>query len=465
MLVRTRLRALASAAVVAGLTVGLLPAQALEPTPGSSGSGDSILPELGNGGYDVRQYDIDLTWRANVEKIDARTTIRAVATQDLSAYNLELAGLDIRRITVRGTDATWARDGMELTITPAAAIEKGTTFRTVVEYGGKPVVRRSDDLGRTGWITTHDGATALSEPKGSETWYPVNNTLRDKAKYAISVNVPSKLKAASNGILERREKRGSRTTWHWREDRPMAPYLTTVSIGRFRMFRSTTADGLPLITFVDVRDGKQRRARRVLPQVLSFLEKRFGRYPFDSSGMIIDDVKVGYALETQGRPVFPGYAPDYLVLHEIAHQWFGNSVTPGDWKDIWLNEGFATYLEWLYDAERYDDPRLPQSQFNFYYRIYKANARFWKLPPGDPGSADKLFAVPVYDRGAMTLHALRMKVGSKAFFRILRRWARQNEHGTVSTRDFIQLSERVSGRQLDRFFKIWLYTPEKPKGY
>jgi aminopeptidase N len=231
------------------------------------------------------------------------------------------------------------------------------------------------------------------------------------------------------------------------------------------MFRARTDGGVPLITFVDEELSKERRARAQLRTIMDFMERRFGRYPFATSGLIIDRIKVGYALETQGRPVMPGIAPGYLIAHEIAHQWFGNSVTPEDWSDIWLNEGFATYAEWLWDAERYGRPRTPHRQFSFLYDIYGPQAKFWTIPPGDPGTVGRLFAMPVYDRGAMALHALRLEVGDRAFFRVLRRWATQNAHGTVTTDDFVALAERVSGRQLDRLFRVWLYRAEKPRGY
>jgi aminopeptidase N len=441
------------------------PAQALEPTPGSASSGDSIIRMRGNGGYDVDHYDIDLRWRPASRRIVATTTIRATATKDLSAFNLELQDLEVRDIRVDDVPARWSRKGFELTVTPAAPVPDGAQFETVVSYRGKPAPYRSKQLGRTGWIRTKDGATALSEPYGSETWFPVNNTIRDKATYSISVDVPNRLKAASNGRLVRRDVGDKRTVWHWREDRPMSPYLPTVSIGRYQMFRGKTASGIPLITFVDASLSKERRARRELRSILGFMQRKFGPYPFATSGMIIDKINVGYALETQSRPVMPGVAPGYLIAHEIAHQWFGNSVTPADWKDIWLNEGFATYAEWLYDGWRYEEPRTPHRQFRFLYRIYGPGAAFWKMPPGDPRTVGRLFSTPVYDRGAMTLHALRERVGDRAFFTILRRWARQNADGTVRTKDFIALAERVSGKQLDRLFKVWLYVPEKPRGY
>jgi aminopeptidase N len=465
-----RLRA-AGLLAVGALALGHLPAQAVQtsqglaPTPGSPRSGDSLQPRRGNGGYDVKHYDIDLRWRPSNRSIQATTRIRARATQHLSSFNLELEDLRVRKVTVNGAPARVSRRGFELTVTPSVPILEGRRFTALVRYQGKPKHYRHRQLGRTGWLRTKDGATALSEPFGSETWYPVNNTIRDKATYAVSVNVPNRLKAASNGRLVRRAKGPRRTTWHWRETRPMAPYLATVSIGRFRFFRARTASGVPLLTFVDSKLSRERWARRELRRIIGMMERRFGTYPFATSGLIIDRINVGYALETQSRPVLPGIAPGYLIAHEIAHQWFGNSVTPRDWRDIWLNEGFATYAEWLYDAERYDTPRTPHRQFDFLYEIYGPRSGFWKTPPGDPGSAGKLFAEPVYQRGAMTLQALRERVGDRAFFRIMRRWAQQKAHSSVTTAQFIRLAERVSGRQLDRLFRVWLYVPKKPKGY
>ena len=466
-------RALTSTAValtLLGLSGGS--AGALEPTgsPGSAGSGDSILPAWGNGGYDARHYDIDLSWRADSRTVDARTTVTAVATQNLSRFNLELRGFAVDGVTVKVGDvrqpATVRRDGAEMTVDPPVDIAKGQTFRTTVSYSGKPSARVIKHLGKTGWLSTSDGATALSEPLGSETWFPVNNTIRDKATYAIDVEVPNRLMAASNGRFAGRDVGDTRTTWKWREADPMAPYLPTVSIGRYRMFRSAMDHGrIPLVTFVDTKLGRQAEARRTLPRVIRFLERTFGRYPFQSSGMVIDRIDVGYALETQSRPVMPFRAPSYLITHEIAHQWVGNSVTPRDWKDIWLNEGFATYTEWLWDAERFDKPATPQRQFDFLYEIYGPKSSFWETPPANPGSVNKLFALPVYNRGAMALQALRMRIGSHDFRTVLHRWAQQNAGRTVTTGDFKTLAERVSGRQLDGLFRTWLYVPEKPKGY
>ncbi len=466
--IRRRTRALAATSVATAVAAVLVPAglstpaEALEPLPGWSGSGDSYYPAMGNGGYDVRHYDLGLRWKAVPRRIEATAAVTARATEDLSSFNLELAGLRVRGIQVDGTPATWVREGAELRITPRTPLARDAAFTTVVRYDGSPGVVRAKDGSRTGWIATSDGATVLAEPTGSMAWFPVNNTPRDKATYDISVDVPNHLKAASNGRLARRDARRHRTTWHWRETRPMAAYLATVSIGRYRMFRSTTPAALPVVSFVDPAKGRATSARRQLPRIVGFLQRTFGAYPFGSAGMIVDNVRVGYALETQGRPVYPAAPPDWLVVHEMAHQWFGNSVTPVDWRDIWLNEGFATYAEWLWEAEIAGRPRVAGIIFDFYYDNHGLDSRYWDLAPGNPG-ARNMFADQVYTRGAMTLHALRIKVGPSAFFEILRTWASEHEHGSATTPEFVELAERISGQQLDGLFDDWLYTPGRPQ--
>jgi aminopeptidase N len=465
---RALLRALTATTLSAGLAATMLPTSAVETTAGSSRSGDSLFPSMGNGGYDVTHYDIDLSYRPRNDRIVATTAVHAVAKQGLTSFNLELRGLEITRITVDGAPVEHVRDRAELTVElpEAAPLPAGEPFTVVVEYAGQPHALTGGGLGGEGWITTPDGATVLSEPNGAMTWFPVNNTPRDKATYDISVDVPNRLKAASNGLLVGRDRGPRRTTWHWRETRPMAAYLATVSIGRYRMFRDTTASGVPLISFVDVKAGRAKRERRNLPKVMRFLEKRFGRYPFASSGMIIDNINVGYALETQGRPVYPHDAPAWLMVHELAHQWFGNSVTPRDWSDIWLNEGFASYAEWLWQAKVSQRKRqVEQEMFDFFYEVYGPKNHLWRITPGDPGVPRRLFHQAIYLRGAMTLHALRMEVGGRDFFRILRTWARRYEHGSGTTPQFKRLAEEVSGEQLDRLFRVWLYTPRKPRGY
>ena len=194
----------------------------------------------------------------------------------------------------------------------------------------------------------------------------------------------------------------------------------------------------------------------------------FGPYPFETAGALVDRIRVSFAMENQTRPIYvPAFwqattAPtlgDDVVVHELAHQWYGDSVALRRWRDIWLNEGFATYAEWLWNQRELGF--TPQNFFDNYY-ARPADANFWNLRIGNPGS-QRIFDLPIYIRGAMTLHALRTRIGDDDFFRVLRRWAqgRRNGHGT--TPQLVRLAERVSGRRsLDRLFDTWLLRGSKP---
>ena len=439
--------------------------QAGGPVPGSTRSGDSLFPFAGNGGYDVRHYRVLLGYRPRANRIDAVTTVRARAPHALSSFSLDLSGLHVQRVLVDGRSARFTRHGHELVVTPATPVRGA--FTASVSYGGHPLRHTDPDQSSEGWIRTPDGATALGEPVGTMTWIPVNNTPRDKARYTIKVTAPARLAVASNGVLVRRIRHERVVTWTWRERVPMASYLAMVSIGRYRVFgssmRSVTGRRIPVWSFVERSLPAQRRARRLLPRIIRFEERHFGPYPMRSVGIVAHRLDVGYALETQDRPVFPGRVPAIVLVHELAHQWYGDSVTPRDWVDIWLNEGFATYTEWLWRGA-HGGP----SPSRIFHRLYRKNgpqAKLWSPAPASFSDPADLFGSPVYERGAMTLQALRDKVGSRDFFRILRTWARQHRHSGASTREFIALSEKISGQRLDTLFKDWLFTPSRPVGY
>ena len=435
-----------------------MPCMALAP-----GVGDPFFPHGGNGGYDVAHYQLKLDWQPKGNVLSAAETVLATATQDLSSFDLDLRGFDVSRVTVNGAPAKVSRvaGSQELTITPARSLRKHVPFVVRIEYAGTPEVVTDPDGSIEGWIPTNDGAFVVGEPQGSPGWFAVNDTLRDKATYDIAITVPKGLTSAGNGALVSTRTTGGKTTFRWLERYPMAPHLVTITTGRFQVSTGRTHRGVP--TYIAVDPSQAADAAPVLaklPDIVDYFSGVFGRYPFETVGAIVDNApEVGYALETQTKPIFDAAPDESTLAHELAHQWFGDAVSATQWPDIWLHEGFATWAEWLW-AEHTG----VQSAHEKFAELYAtpADDDFWQLPPNGLSDAADLFSGSVYDRGAMTLQALREKVGDKKFSAILQRWYTQHRYGNATTAEFIALSERVSRTDLDAFFTTWLQTPGKP---
>jgi aminopeptidase N len=467
-------RALAIAAAAASL--GLLGPTAVAGThrgftPGAPGAGDSYFPDMGNGGYDAQHYDLSLSYDPGTKAIDAVAKIKARATQDLSRFDLDFLGpLKISKVTVDGRRAAYTRTGaQELVITPDRGLPRGQEFNVEVAYSGVPQLINDKTLGLSGWIATHDGAVALSQPFGSATWYPVNDSTHDKATYDFTITVPKGLKVLANGDPAGESTRGASTTFRWSDRRPTASELVLLAIGHFDVKDSRTKAGLRNITAVDpaaVKPGTEATAsddfNKATGDVIDWEQKLYGRYPFTSVGGI--DVlapNVGYSLETQGRPVYarsaPGTLPSAdLLAHELGHQWFGDAVTPQEWKYIWLNEGFATYTEWLYSEQH--GGQTAQQAFD---AAYKSAGTDWTGKVADPGR-DHIFDGLVYTRAAMTLHEVRKTIGDDAFFRLIKAWPAAHRYGNGTTAEFTAFAQRYTKKDLTPLFQTWLFTEGKP---
>ncbi|MFC4018176.1 M1 family metallopeptidase [Micromonospora sp. GCM10011542] len=425
--------------------------------PGSVDVADPYTPGHGNGGYDVSNYRLDVRYDPATDRLTGRATITATATENLSRFNLDLVGLDVAGVTVAGARAGHRRDDGELVVTPRDGLPRGRAFAVEVEYAGVPTAATDSSLGSGGFLHTADGAVALGQPDSAATWFPVNDHPSDKASYDVAVTVPDGLAALSNGVPGPKSSADGWTTWRWSERAPMASYLTTLVIGDYRV-RTGSHAGRPIVTAVAASLPENGPAAASLARtgaVVDFLASRFGPYPFDSyGGIAVADDRIGYALETQSRPVYgPGFfaggRPNVeVVAHELAHQWFGDSVSVGRWSDIWLNEGFATYAEWLW--EEHDGGRTAQRIFEVQYA-----ATDWSQPSVDPGR-ERMFGTAVYKRGALAVHALRRTVGDDTFFRIVRTWTAERAGGNATTGDLVALAERVAGRQLRPLFDAWL---------
>lgn len=467
-------------------------------TAGADGVGDPYFPLAGNGGYDVTHYDLDIDYEPPVAtvpatplslvrgRLDGVATIDLVARQDLDRFNLDLRGMTVSALTVNGKRATGVEppaDGVEvegaaywhvqddaarrweLTVQPRPKLKAGQTARVVVTYGGETTRPTDVEDALYGWVTTRDGAIVVSEPEGSMTWYPVSDHPRDKATYSFEITVPAGKTAVANGLPSRDPVTADgETTWFWDAPDQQASYLTTASVGDFvQRPTATSASGVPILDFVDSKIAGNALATTnaslaLQPRMIDFFESRFGPYPFDSYGSIVDNDSVGYALETQTRPVYSGSASQGTVAHELAHQWLGNAVSPDTWQYIWLNEGWATYASWLWAEE--NGGTTAQQAFANWYAPARSQA-YWALPIGNPGPLG-LFATQVYNRGAATLHALRTKVGDDVFFAATREWLTRYDDATGTTDDFIAVFEEESGQDLSAFFDVWLFAPAKP---
>ena len=458
---RPRVHRVAGAAAVLSLVAGVTSASAAEPQDragavrGSDGIGDPYFPLDGNGGIDVLRYRIHDTYRFGDRHLRGRTRITLTATQDLKTFNLDFL-LPVRRVSVEGREAvhTQASPRHELVVRPAQPLRAGERVDVVVRYSGFP--DRHGYRREHNWLASNHEVVTMNQPHMAPWWFPANDHPLDKALVDISITVPRGKQVVANGRLVSQQVRGDNTTFHWRADEPMVPYLAFFAAGRFEISKGTHA-GLPWLVAVSRRLAPSVREESVR-LIEPWLETRLGDYPFSQTGGLVTSLQPGFALENQTRPTYP---PTSLttVVHELAHQWFGDSVAVHGWRDIWLNEGFATFMEQAY-AEAHGG-RDAQQWLESTWGAFAAGDPFWKLAIADPGP-DSIFAWPVYIRGAMTLQALRHRIGETEFWTVLRTWAADREGGHGTTGEFQAMAELVSGEDLDAFFQAWLVDATRP---
>ena len=434
------------------------------PPPGA-GAGDSFYPWLGNSGYDVIHYDLMLDVDPDANTIDGITTVRAVSTRELETVYLDLSGLEVATVTVNGTAADFSRERAELIVRPSTPVPAGAGFSVEVAYSGIP--ERIDDPGvpfiDIGWFNQDGVIFTANEPSGSMSWFPSNNHPTDKATFTIAVTVPEHLTAASTGLLVEEAAADGRRTFTWQMNDPMATYLAAVYIGEFERHSQATRDGLIIRDYIprSLTDNQRQatlEALSVTPGAIEFFEELLGPYPFDAYGTLVLPFSIGFAMENQtlslhgDRTLIP-----LIIAHELAHQWFGNSVSPGDWSEIWLNEGFAHYLAFLYLAD-YGGHDIGALMDNELQAARGASA----VPPGSV-TVEQLFDFPsVYQRSTLTLHALHRHLGDETFFEIVRQHYRQSAGGSATTPDFLAIVAQHGGPEAVALLASWLYSPEIP---
>jgi aminopeptidase N len=456
------------------------PASASAASPGAPGVGDRLFPTLGNGGYDAKHYDLGLSY-GDGQQVPGAVRMRAVATQSLSRLNLDYGGDTVYAVWVDGRRAAWRRDGHELVITPSRPIDRGKTFDVAVTFSGHPLPPGADQTGGggpsdpmvIGWFTTLDGGSVTSgQPDRGQDVYPVNDHPSDKATYSVVVSAPRGETVGVSGRQTGKRDVRDRTIWSFEMDQPLASQVLQVAVGDYATVPRGTVDG------VQLRDLVARRKADIAeptlsktPAQLRWIEQRAGRYPFANYGVLAADQYMHYALETQTLSLHPldlfdpnEYPQEFaeeIILHELAHMWFGDSVTIGSYSDLWLAEGHATWYEQEYVAEFQggDFEQFMRDEYAIGDQLRAENG-----PVARPASNDPfvLFSDNVYGGGALVLFALHEKIGDHKWRGLQREWAQRYAGKSVTTEDWIAFVNRYTGRNLTAFLRDWLYGTETP---
>ena len=424
---------------------------------------DAYLPGHGDPSWSACHYDLDLGYDLVQNQLRGLALIRGTAIDDLDRIVLDLAHLTATKVTVDGkSPARYAARGHRLIVTLKTRIRAGTDFALRIGYSGspKPLIERHH--GDAGWEELEDGVIVAGQPHGAPTWFPCNDRPDDKASYRIKVAAPNDYTVISNGLLSSRSRGAGSTTWVYEQTEPMSTYLATVQIGRYKI-RELDAS-VPMFAAVpkDAGAGFEAAFGRT-PEMLSTFVELFGPYPFPVYSMVITDDDLEIPLESQSLATFgrnfmvDDWDSIRLVAHELAHQWFGNTVTLRHWKDIWLHEGFACYSEWLW-SEASGGESADTRAARHHKRLSGLKQ---DLVLADPGP-ELMFDDRVYKRGALTLHALRRTVGDDAFFDVLRTWVATHAGGTVTTSDFVSHAVAQTGHDLADLFVAWLDKPALP---
>ncbi|MCI0554289.1 MAG: M1 family metallopeptidase [Anaerolineae bacterium] len=433
---------------------------------GASGIGDPYYPQMGNGGYDVQNYTIALDVDPHANTINGSTTILANATEHLGSFNLDFHALTVNSVLVDNIPAEFSRDEDEMTVTPSKPLALNRPFTVVVNYHGTPELITFDAFPiEMGWSHAQDGTINVwGEPNAAYTWFPNNNHPRDKASYRFEITVPKPWIVAASGSLKETKQDGDKTLFVWEMEQPMASYLASINIDQYELFTQKGPGGMTIRSYFPPDYPETLRIGfNILPSAIDFFDDLFGPYPFDEYGVVISDNTapcntVDTALEVQSLSIHcPSevMASERVIIHELAHQWFGDSISLENWKDIWLKEGLAVYSEWLWESK--NDPaalariaKLHRSGF------FDSPASVGEPPP------DGLYSDETYRGGALVLQALRLQIGDEAFLELLKTYAERYRYGNAGTDEFIALAEEVSRQDLKGFFDQWLFSQRMP---
>ncbi|MDV3128862.1 M1 family metallopeptidase [Mycobacterium sp. 21AC1] len=427
---------------------------------------DPYLPGNGNFGYRVSRYELDLEYKVAINRLAGSVTITAVTLAALRVFTLDLSdALTVSKVSVNGRrPAQFRCSGGKLLITLSSELPAGAAMSVVVRYNGNP--RPIDSYwGEVGFEELSNGALVAGQPNGAASWFPCDDHPSSKASYRIQISTDSPYRAIANGELVSRKVRAGHTVWTYEQAEPTSSYLITLQIGMYDSHRLAKSS-VPMHAVLPPglrREFDHDFARQ--PQMMKLFVKLFGPYPLSTGYTVVvteDDLEI--PLEAQGISIFGANHCDghgnaeRLIAHELAHQWFGNSVTARRWRDIWLHEGFACYAEWLW-SEHSGGPTAEHWARRYYQRLADSPQ---DLLLADPGPKD-MFDDRVYKRGALTLHTLRGRLGDDKFFALLQDWTTRYRHSTAFTGDFTGLAAGYTSESLQPLWQAWLYSKALPE--
>ncbi|GGJ50372.1 M1 family metallopeptidase [Deinococcus roseus] len=425
---------------------------------------DALFPAQGNSKLDVIRYDLDLHIDPTQNLLQGVAAVRVRLASGLKEVDLDLSDrLRVSRVTLAGQDLPFSQGNDKLHIGPLKSLSREVTLN--ITYSGLPhgIQDPSAPEWDLGWSQSGNSTYVVSEPVGAFTWFPVNDDLPDKALYSFKVTVPKPYLAVANGLLTQTLDAGTETTYVWENKRPMAAYLATVNVGEFDVVNLKTSSGIPVQNYF-AKDGgitiTARYALSLAPKMIDFFEGLIGPYPFEAAGGVVLNKDLPFALENQTRPIYGSRIAelDFVVAHELAHQWFGDSITPKTWRDMWLNEGFASYFHELYITQN-EPQALEREMQDLYQDAQKRQDGSLTIE-----TPEELFGEGVYDRGALALHVLRQRIGDDAFFRTIRSYHRRYQHKTASIEDFLKVASSTSGKAevVARWSQEWIFQEALP---
>lgn len=436
---------------------GQTPLPTVTPPPQGQSIGDPYAPALGNIGYDVTHYTLQMNLDPAVTHIEATVLIAGVVTMpNLAALSLDFVGFEVSEVLLNDQPVSFAQENDKLILFPALPLPENGLFVISVSYAGAPEKRPSPYVGFAASLgmsfVNGESIYVLSEPDGSRFWFPNNDHPRDKATYRFELTVPTGLTAVANGLLIDQIDTETESTFIWEHNFPMASYLATVVVDELVRLESVSTNGVLLRHYVSPEAMAEfETAVATTDEAIGWMSERFGPYPFEAFGFVTADVS-SVSLETQTMVLLANnMIGERTIMHELAHMWFGNWVSLDSWQQMWRNEGFATYVQLMWETQ--DDPEeLALVMASFESAVEENGDDF---PLGDPPPA-QLFSFNTYFGGAVFVHALRQEVGDAAFFAGLQNYIATYGGGTASDAQFQEVMEDAYGQPLDDFFAAWL---------